>query len=41
MMGAAWLWNRKRIEQARVDGELEETLVFENTAPVAVQRLDL
>lgn len=40
MAAAAW-WNRLRIAQARLDGELDETLVFENIAPVAVTRLDL
>jgi hypothetical protein len=40
-MAAAVWWNRQRIAQARVDGELDETLVFENAAPVAVTRLDL
>jgi hypothetical protein len=40
MAAAAW-WNRQRIAQARLDGELDETLVFENIAPVAVTRLDL
>lgn len=40
-MAAVFLWNQRRIAQARVDGELEETLLFENAAPVAVQRLDL
>jgi hypothetical protein len=40
-MFAASLWNRRRIAQAREDGELEERLVFENIAPVVVTRLDL
>ncbi len=40
-MFAGWLWNRRRTEQARADGELDEALVFENAAPVAVTRLDL
>jgi hypothetical protein len=40
-MAGTWLWNERRIAQARVDGELEEWLVFENAAPVTVQRLDL
>lgn len=40
-MAAAWFWNRRRIAQARDDGELEEELLFENAAPVAVTRLDL
>ncbi len=40
-MVGVWLWNRRRIAQARQDGELDEALLFENAAPVAVQRLDL
>lgn len=40
-MAAAWWWNKNRIAQAREDGELEETVLFENAAPVAVTRLDL
>ena len=40
-MFAAALWNRRRLAQAREDGELEEKLVFENAAPVVVTRLDL
>ncbi len=40
-IAAAFIWNRRRLAQARVDGELDETLVFENVAPVAVTRLDL
>ncbi|HEX3876114.1 MAG TPA: hypothetical protein VHW24_03955 [Bryobacteraceae bacterium] len=40
-MAAAVWWNRRRIAQAREDGELDETLVFENVGPVAITRLDL
>jgi hypothetical protein len=40
-MAAAFRWNQRRLAQAREDGELDETLVFENEAPVAVTRLDL
>jgi hypothetical protein len=40
-MAAAFWWNQRRLAQAREDGELEETLLFENEAPVAVTRLDL
>ncbi len=40
-MAAIFVWNQRRIAQAREDGELEDTLLFENAAPVAVQRLDL
>ncbi len=41
VMAAALLWNRQRIVQERENGELEETLLFENALPVEVQRLDL
>jgi hypothetical protein len=41
ILGAAWFWNRKRLLQAREERELEKAQVFENAAPVAVQRLDL
>jgi hypothetical protein len=40
-MGLAWYWNRKRLEGARVDGEIEEGLVFENAVPRAVERLNI
>ncbi len=40
-MAAAFWWNRERIAQERKNGELEETLLFENSIPVEVTRLDL
>lgn len=40
-IAAVCLANRRRIAQARQDGELDEALLFENSAPIAVQRLDL
>jgi uncharacterized membrane protein YgdD (TMEM256/DUF423 family) len=41
IMGLAWYWNRKRLAAARIEGELEEGLVFENTVPRAVERLNI
>jgi hypothetical protein len=36
-----WRWNRKRIEHAREDGELEEGLTFDSIPAPTVERLDL
>jgi len=40
-MGAAWYWNRRRIREAREEGEWEEGLTFENAPIRAVERLNL
>jgi hypothetical protein len=40
MLGA-WLWNRRRLRDAREAGELEEGLTFENVRIPAVERLNL
>jgi hypothetical protein len=40
-MAAAWHWNRRRLAEARENGELEEGLTFENAAVTVVERLDL
>ncbi len=40
-MAGAWYWNRRRIEDAREAGELEEGVTFENAPVRAVERLDL
>jgi hypothetical protein len=40
-MAGAWFWNRRRIEDAREAGELEESLTFENIQAPVVERLDL
>ncbi|HTS31358.1 MAG TPA: hypothetical protein VMH81_36045 [Bryobacteraceae bacterium] len=40
-MAGAWYWNRRRIEDAREAGELEEGVTFENAPVRAVTRLDL
>jgi hypothetical protein len=40
-MWGALQWNRRRLARARAEGELDESLLFENAAPVAVTRLDL
>src|SRR5579871_2633566 len=40
-MAGAWHWNRRRIEEAREAGELEEGVTFENAPVRAVERLDL
>jgi hypothetical protein len=37
----AWFWNRRRIDEAREAGELEESLTFENAPAPVVERLDL
>lgn len=36
-----WWWNRKRIREARVAGEWEEGITFENIRRPAVERMDL
>jgi hypothetical protein len=40
-MAGAWYWNRRRIEEAREAGELEEGVTFENAPVRTVERLDL
>ncbi|MBZ5618265.1 MAG: hypothetical protein LAQ69_05940 [Acidobacteriia bacterium] len=40
-MAGAWYWNRRRIEEAREAGELEEGVTFENAPVRVVERLDL
>ena len=40
-MLAAWYWNRRRLDDAREAGELEEGLTFENVQVQAVERLNL
>jgi hypothetical protein len=40
-MAGAWMWNRRRIADAREAGELEESLTFENMPAPVVERLDL
>lgn len=40
-MFAAWKWNRNRLAEARVNGELEEGLTFENAAISVVHSFDL
>lgn len=40
-MAAAWEWNRRRLLEARENGELEEGLVFESERFPAVERLNL
>jgi hypothetical protein len=40
-MAVAWFWNRRRIHDARAEGELEEGLVFDNPLPVTVERMNL
>jgi hypothetical protein len=41
VMAGAWYWNRRRIEEAREAGELEEGVTFENAPVRTVERLDL
>jgi hypothetical protein len=40
-MAGAWYWNRRRREDAREAGELEEGLTFENVQVQTVERLNL
>ena len=40
-MAGAWLWNQRRLAESRANGELEETLLFENQAPVVVTSMEL
>jgi hypothetical protein len=40
-MAIGWYWNRRRIAEARAEGELEEGLLFENVLPVTVERMNL
>lgn len=40
-MAGAWYWNRRRIDEAREAGEMEEGVTFENAPVRAVERLDL
>jgi hypothetical protein len=40
-MLAVWYWNRRRLQEAREAGEVEEGLTFENVQVPAVERLNL
>lgn len=40
-LAGLWIWNRRRIAEARAEGELEEGLVFESALPAVVQRMNL
>ena len=40
-LGIAWFWNRRRIAEARVNGEWEEGFTFDSAPPPTVNRLDL
>jgi hypothetical protein len=40
-IAAAWMWNVRRLDDARQAGELEEGLTFENVTATVVERLDL
>ena len=41
LMYGGWLWNRRRIRDAREEGEWEEGLTFENVPLRTVERLNL
>jgi hypothetical protein len=41
LMSGAWLWNLRRIREAREEGEWEEGLTFENVPLRSVERLNL
>ncbi len=40
-MFGAWVWNRRRLAEDRANGELEESLLFDNPGLVVVTRMEL